>query len=169
MAKINEIPDFPAMWAQVKSDLLDIAETEGENFFAETFDKKGFTDVVFEPWQPNHAGTPILRNTGELWRSVQAFEKNEKRIVFGSDVEYAEYHNEGATIQVTRKMKKWMWWMYRQTGDTKYKYMALSKKTHFVIPKRQFIGESKTLLNNIENKFKRQLTGAFKNIKIKKL
>lgn len=81
MAKINETPNFEAMWATTKKQLVNIAAIEGLNFFQESFDNQGFTDVAFEPWKPNQAGTQILRNTGNLWQSLQVFEKNEKRIV----------------------------------------------------------------------------------------
>lgn len=175
MSKINEIPDFQAMWAQTKSDLVHIAATEGLNFFQDTFDKQGFTDVAFEPWKQKSVpdGYKILLHTSFLKNSVQVFNKNEKRIVFGSDAEYAEIHNDGGTIQITNtpRAKRFFWFMYKATGQIHWKYMALSKKTHFAvkIPKRQFIGESKTLLNIIETNFKKRIIKEFQNIKMKKL
>jgi phage gpG-like protein len=103
MKKFNDTPDFEAMWRQTKRDIVNIAAVEGLHFFQDSFDNQGFTDVVLEPWKQKKQadGYKILLQTGFLKNSLQVFDKNEKRIVFGSDAEYAEIHNEGGTIQIT--------------------------------------------------------------------
>ena len=53
--------------------------------------------------------------------------------IIGSKVPYAEIHEFGGTIKtvVTGKMRKFFWAMYFQTGDDKWKGMALSGKEEF--------------------------------------
>ena len=101
MAHKNKIPRFDDAWRQIRRQIINTAATEGINFFKETFDRQGFTDVAFTPWEPKKRqdGYKILLRSGDLQRSVQVFNKSEKHIVFDSDMEYAEYHNEGATIK----------------------------------------------------------------------
>ena len=110
MSKINKTPDFSKMWKQLRQDLIEIAATEGEQFFQSSFDKEGFTNVAFEPWQKRKdtLDYKILTRTGFLRNSVQTFEKSLNRIVFGSDAEYSEIHNKGGTltIPVTAKSKR---------------------------------------------------------------
>ncbi len=151
---INETPDFNAMWQTVKRDIVDIAATEAKHFFEDSFENQGFTDTAFEAWPKTHRGGRILVDTGYLKNSIITFEQSLKRIVIGSDAEYAEIHNNGGTIPITPKARKFFWWMYRMTGDTKWKYMALHKGSHFVIPKRQFIGESQTLMDKLDKELK---------------
>lgn len=145
------------------------AEVTGTNHFKESFDKGGFTDVSFSPWakikNPASPVRPVLLNTSYLRDSVQVFSSNNKEIVFGSDAEYAQIHNEGGTIKITnsKRAKKYFWFMYYQTKNEMWKNMALSKKSHFTItiPKRQFIGESKTLLHDLDDFIKDEIVKAF--------
>lgn len=51
---------------------------------------------------------------------------------------YAAIQNFGGRIPVTGKMKSYFWAKYKETGDSKYKYMALTKKTHFVIEAKHY-------------------------------
>jgi phage gpG-like protein len=158
------------MLCQTKRDIVNIAAVEGLHFFQDSFDNQGFTDVVLEPWKQKKQadGYKILLQTGFLKNSLQVFDKNEKRIVFGSDAEYAEIHNEGGTIQITNtaRAKRFFWFMYKATGQMQWKYMALSKKPHFNIkmPKRQFIGESQTLLKKLEKILGIELKQRFKKL-----
>jgi phage gpG-like protein len=100
-------------------------------------------------------------------------------VLIVNDVEYAGIHNEGGTINihptVTPKMRKFAWAKYFEAmGGTKekkgvtipedaarWKRMALTKKTKLdikiVMPKRQFIGESKELTEKINAKLDKEL------------
>ncbi len=155
------------MWKQLRQDLIEIAATEGENFFQSSFDKEGWTDVAFEPWQKRKEllDYKILTIDGNLRRSVKTFEKSLSRIVFGSDVEYAEIHNNGGIIPITKRSRGWFWIMYKKTGNIKWKYLALTKANHFKMPKRQFIGESKTLLDKLDKILTGEITERFNNLK----
>jgi len=52
MAQKNKIPRFDDAWRQNRRQIIDTAATESINFFKETFDRQGFTDVAFTPWEP---------------------------------------------------------------------------------------------------------------------
>ena len=156
---------------------------ESQKFFMDGFRKGGWTDKSFQPWQARKSplgGKKILigkDNTMNLMQSIQALEENESRVRVGSELEYAETHNEGASITVTANMKKFWWAKYyelsgkvkttsrgrtsksktnlRANAKAEYcRHMALMKVgTKIKIPKRQFIGESKTLLDEFEKWF----------------
>ncbi|MDR1372607.1 MAG: hypothetical protein LBJ17_05720 [Dysgonamonadaceae bacterium] len=124
----------------------------------------------------------VSGKSGNLRDSIRKTEESTKRVVVGTDKPYAEIHNEGGFIVVTARMKKWWWWQYsklagsvrttkkgkisksaRNVGAGKKaefcKRMALMKVgSRIKIPKRQFIGESKTLMNELDRRL---------NIKIK--
>ena len=67
----------------------------------------------------------ILRITSNLYRSVTSFEVSPERVEIGSDLPYAQVHNDGGFIKVFGKAK-------------------------VKLPKRQFVGESKELMDKLE-------------------
>ncbi len=56
----------------------------------------------------------------------------------GSRTPYAGAHESGSliSITVTEKMRRFFWAMFAKTGDEKWKWMALSRKSSFTIPLR---------------------------------
>ena len=128
-----------------------MAAIESVNFFKRSFVKGGFTDAAFEEWKPSL--TPLA-----------GF-----RTMIGSHLEYAEIHNNGGTITVTARMKRYFWWQYyRLAGQTRQSSAArakLSAKAEFCrrmalmkegstvrIPQRQFLGESQTLMADLDSR-----------------
>lgn len=67
-----------------------------------------------------------------LMRSIAVREATAQRVVIGTDLPYAEVHNEGGYIRVFGKAK-------------------------VKVPQRQFIGESRELMQVIEKKFLREI------------
>ncbi len=171
MAKINPTPDFLAMGQQLIKDIRIVAEKEGVDFFQKSFDDEGFTDVAFMPWakRADTADYKILQRTAFLKNSIQVFDSSNQRIVFGSDAEYAQIHNEGGTvvIPITEKSRKYFWFMYKVTGLGRWKAMALTKKESFtfIMPQRQFIGESQTFMNWLDTELKTMINKRFKQLK----
>lgn len=170
--KPNEIPDFMALANEMKRDAVSYAAVTGLNFFIDSFQKQGFTDRSFEPWQKrgggDRPGGALLVKSAHLRNSLKVMERSIDKIVFGSNSPYAKIHNEGGIINVnlTPKARRFFWFMYYATNDTKYKWMALTKKDSLMIkiPKRQFIGESQTLMNNLETWLKKEIENRFKSI-----
>ena len=153
----NELPNWNRIGQQILHDITRYASVSGLNFFKESFQKQGFTDAAFVPW-PKRApdsrpGGALLVQSGHLRDSLQILERSPARIVFGSPVPYSEIHNQGGSLRVplTPKSRRFFWYMYHKTGQQHYKWMALSKKKSFRIhlPKRQFVGHSKTLMRDL--------------------
>ena len=172
MSKINNIPDFLGMATQLKKDAVRYAAVEGVNFFQDSFQNQGFTNQGFEAWPQRKndvdPGRKILIKSAFLMQSIQVFDKNEKRIVFGSDAEYAGIHNEGGIVKIpiTQKSRKYFWVMFKVTGNTMWKALALTKKESITItiPKRQFIGESVTFMNQLDNWIIKEIQKRFKQL-----
>lgn len=87
----------------VKTDLMDE--------FDRNFERKAFFDQNWPREKyPNHTGSLLMR-TGGLRRSIKA-EIQGNTIRFSSSLPYAGIHNNGGTIVVTEKMKRYFWAMY---------------------------------------------------------
>ena len=166
----NKIPDFKALGQKLIKDAQTIAEVEMINFIMGNFEKQGFTDTGFTAWEgrKNDAdpGRAILVKSAELRDSVKITESSPDRVVATATAKHAELHNEGGVVNipVTKKMRGYFWFMYKKTGEAKWKAMALTKKSHFSfrMPKRQFMGDSHTFNLHIENLFFKAIATGFK-------
>ena len=117
--------------------------------YKETFENKAFFDKKWKDRKFGNRGT-LLVASGRLRRSI-ATKATLNSIIFTSDTQYASIHNEGGTIEVTKKMKGYFWYMYGQTGYEPYKAMAMKKVgSKITIPQRQFIGYHKTIDKIVE-------------------
>lgn len=167
----NQVPDFNSIGTDLINDAVTYASVTGLNFFRESFDKQGFTDESFKAWEPRKTGDDgrgILINTAHLRDSTQVLERSPEQIVFGNTAPYAYIHNYGGmiSIRVTARSRKFFWYMYKATGQDKWKFMALTKKERLSvkIPQRQFIGPSKTLLNALDAWIINQIITRFNNL-----
>ena len=155
---INETPDFAKMAAMVMDELAVEIADHAQTFFKSSFDNQGFTDLSFIPWVLRMDTDPhkILMKSEALKDSIKITEatKNSVEITAGEGLPYAGIHNTGGTIEVkvTDKMRKFFWAMFYASGLEKWKGMALTKKDSFIIniPQRQYIGDSATLMQDID-------------------
>jgi phage gpG-like protein len=121
----------------------------------------------------------LTSGRNHLMSSIQYIPGN-ARVTIRNNVEYAAIHNEGGTFQihpaVTTKMRKFAWAKYFEamggTKETKnmtipedaakWKRMALTKKAKLdikiVMPKRQFMGDSKELNEKIAAKWEQKIS-----------
>ncbi|MEO7977761.1 phage virion morphogenesis protein [Flavobacterium sp.] len=167
---LEKIPNFKEIGRKLILDAQTIAEVEMINFIMSNFERQGFLDKSVQPWQErknnSDSGRAILTDSGALRDNIKITTSTDKRIVATASSKHAKIHNEGGIINipVTQKMRKYFWYMYKQTGEGKYKGMALTKKSHFVIkmPKRQFMGPSEAFNKIIETKFKKMIVERFK-------
>lgn len=183
MARNNKPPDFSLQAKKLIKSRPRMVAVESAKFFKECFVKGGFTDTAFQGWRARVSplgGKKILigkDNTMNLMQSIRTLEESEQRVRTGTDLIYAEIHNDGGLITVTDKMKRFWWAKYYEfAGNIKRnkdgkasqsarnrlindkanycKLMALMKPgSKIEIPRRRFIGESKVLLNQFEGWF----------------
>lgn len=92
---------------------------EATNHFVKSFSNQGFTDETIDKWKPRKSlrdiGRNILIKSGNLRRSIRVKSRTFRSVVIGSDLPYAQTHNDGLRVR------------------------------GFKMPKRQFIGNSSVL------------------------
>jgi phage gpG-like protein len=167
------IPNFRQMAEDALAGLPEQVGEKARAHFLQSFIKEGFTDVSFIAW-PKRKGDQtgkILSQSLALRGSIRVAQADLKmiRVVAGEGLPYAAIHNEGGVINVpvTERMKKFFWMMYKKTEDDKWKWMALTKKEQLTIkiPKRQYIGESYKLMQDIDQMFIKKIIEAQKKMK----
>lgn len=164
---------------------LEDIQKECDEEFDRNFERKAFFS---EKWQRRggayHNDKPLLMNTSQLRKSVTSTIVDNK-LVYSSEVTYAGFHNEGATITVTKKMKGYFWYKYyqatggftrkksgEQRNDKKnraltteaefYRAMALLKVGRkIIIPRRQFVGWHPSLESSVRQIIEENLTEYF--------
>lgn len=168
MNKKNKMPDFLAMSQQLLKDLQSDAEIKGMDFIHGNFEKQGFTDNAFTPWQEtkNTSTYNILRVTNALFNSVNVSSSTPSKITFEADAPYAAIHNDGGVLNVpiTERSRKYFWFMFMQTGKAMWRAMALTKKDRLTIkiPKRQFMGHSEAFIADWDKHVSNEILTRFK-------
>lgn len=165
----NKLPDIRKLKNKVlkliDNDLPKLAGNRAVRHFKASFENGGFTDTTLQPWRKTKSGKRsrfgqksggILIGSGALKRSIRILKAKGGSVIVtagNQNIKYAQIHNEGGTVNIpiTAKSRKYFWHMYKITNDLKWKRMALTKKESFTfkMPKRQFMGNSKMLNNEI--------------------
>jgi phage gpG-like protein len=137
------------------------AATLAVNFSKDRFRAKNWIDYRTEVWpqrkRPERGKRRgLLIQSGRLRRSVRKVIVTNDYAIIGTDVPYAQAHNEGfrGTVTVpthTRKRPK-------RGGTTTVQ--SHTKKLH--IPKRRFLGESNVLTTQIQRMMTAEITRAIK-------
>lgn len=166
------IPDFKNIGINIVTEARTIAGTEAVKFFKESFVKEGFKNNSFNAWNksnnPFRRGTKTLYNTGILMHSIRKIDGDKYTVIVESDTKYSEIQNDGGYITVTEAMKKHFWKLYYESMDksksgktkgTLTKRAKLCKSIALMpvgkkikVPQRQFMGNSQSLMNLIDNK-----------------
>lgn len=174
----------------IRRILTDLKVEMGDEF-DRNFERQAFFSDSWERRKsPMRPGGATLVDTGQLRRSIKS-RVSENGIVFYSDLPYASIHNEGGDITVTAKMKRFFWAKYyqstgsfgrkkngemRQDKRTKqlageadfWKLMALMRVGSTIkIPKRQFLGVSPEVEQEVRSIMERNLSEYFDNYQIK--
>ena len=165
----------------LKNILRDI-QVELTDEFDQNFERQAFFS---EAWQrrksPTCPGGHILVDTGQLRRSIKS-RTTENSIIFYTDLQYAEIHNDGGEIIVTQKMKRFFWHKYyeatgafgrKKDGSRRndkrtvqlsdeaefWKFLALKKAgTAIKIPRRRFLGTAPEVENAVRNIIEENIT-----------
>lgn len=132
------------------------------NFSKERFRDQAWLDETREPWKPrkrNRKGKKrsqtLLVDTGRLKRSIRKISADTTKIVIGTDVPYAQIHNDGGIIKEAVTVKA-----HRRREHTRARKKRIevvkahtvkthTRKINITIPSRRFIGNSAALQKEI--------------------
>lgn len=144
------------------------------NFTKERFRDQAWLDETKRNWKPRKTkrgrtgkrSQTLLVDTGRLKRSIRKIKATTEQVIIGTDVPYAEIHNEGGEINKTVTVKSHVIKAHRRKAHTRerngrverikaqmvkpYTVKAHSRKMNLKIPSRRFIGNSYTLARRIE-------------------
>ena len=96
----------------IKETLKDI-KVEALDEFDRNFEREAFFNDKWARRKYNDdESRGLLVQTGNLRRSITGRITSRDSVVIETTEPYAQIHNEGGTITVTRKMKKYFWWKY---------------------------------------------------------
>ncbi len=136
--------------------------TKAVNFSKRRFVKQNWQDATVEPWEKRknrRRGSnqrqrgAVLVDSGRLKRSIRTVSATPSRIIIGTDVPYAEAHNEGLNKTINVRSHR------RRSRRTKpHTVRAHSRRVN--LPSRRFIGESQELCNQVEQLIINNITQA---------
>lgn len=121
------------------------------NEFKENFRRQGWLDRTLEKWEKRvskkDSGRAVLVLSGVLKRSIRVIRKAAGFVLTGTEVAYAAAHNEGAKIKGRFQVRTHS----RKTPSGGVTTVASHvRDVDTELPRRQFIGESKTVIKKIE-------------------
>ncbi|MCG8186700.1 phage virion morphogenesis protein [Tenacibaculum finnmarkense genomovar finnmarkense] len=122
-------------------------------FSKDRFRQKNWVDTSQEKWTPRkrkRAGSLLVGpGSGRLKRSIRKISEGKYYVLIGTDVPYAQIHNEGGTIKATARVRAHS--RTRKGRNQPIKVKAHTRQMNAKIPKRQFLGESAVLARRLEN------------------
>ena len=188
----NIIRDHQRMVIKEIQNFITIMGVEAVNYYKKSFRDGGFTDESLRRWKPrkgeitggiakvskkSKGSRAILVKSGELRRSIRVVRKNLKSVTIGSDLPYAQIHNDGGVVY-KKAHKRTATRTVRIRGSGGFvngvftkgraKKMEIQGVRHnvgsssFKMPKRQFVGVSKQLSNKLMSKLDIRIKKIFK-------
>lgn len=141
------------------------AATVAVNFTKERFRQQNWLDDTPKAWDKRKRKKretkadkrAVLVKSGRLLRSWRKITANSTRAVIGTDVPYARVHNEGGKVQAVAQIGSYNKRGYsrKRKGRTEnvqaHTVKAHRRNINFQMPKRQFVGQSATLNNRIND------------------
>jgi phage gpG-like protein len=145
----------------------------------QAFINQGWTDETFEPWAPRQVeekggkkgnegaaitGRAILVKSGRLRRSIRIISSTLNSVTVGTDVPYAQAHNEGGEIHHPERggilnfdsMPQGQLWRFGKVGtiSQQRKIVGIRRVTYKAhttkMKKRKFLGDSHKLRHDIQ-------------------
>lgn len=142
---------------------------EAVNFTKERFVRKNWKNQVGEPWKPRKRpdrGSLMVR-TGRLKRSIRKISSGTGYVIIGTDVPYAQAHNDGGkstkTVSVrahTRRRSK----RQSATGSAIIRVKSHTRKMNLTLPQRKFMGKSRALELRLQLRLKKSVEAQLKKI-----
>ena len=150
----------------------ELAAIEAVNFSKERFVRKNWVDKTVERWKPRKpspewhseeqkkaaARGSLMVKSGRLKRSIRKIKVTRNSVTIGTDVPYAEPHNEGAVINQSINIRAHK----RKRKGREYSVKAHRRKRKITLPERRFIGESAILLRRVERLVQREINEILK-------
>lgn len=133
-----------------------VSETATE-FFKGKFTTQEWEGVAWQPLNPNYAARKtagrgrILTKNAFLVNSIRPSVVTAKRVVISAGnqfVPYARIHNEGLRVAGVQKIRPFVNRNFMGKGKA-VNIKAHTRTVNFKMPKRQFMGNSKTLNENL--------------------
>lgn len=141
--------------------MTDEAGVTAVNFIKRRFVDKNWKDKNTEPWEARkrEGRGSLLARSGRLKRSIRKLTSGNYFVYIGTDVPYAQIHNEGGEIDKTVNVKS----HNRTRGGRTAKVKAHSRKMKINMPKRQFMGDSEYLAKGLEMMLQRAVDEEIKD------
>lgn len=175
----NLFPDFRDKKDGLKklaTNFTKVVGTVAVNHFKGNFQKQGFLDNALERWKPRknaknpkNVGRKILTQSGDLMRSIKVINRTRNSVTIGTDVIYAEIHNNGGDINhpggtayAKSKKKEHLMVFISNKKAAKLTDVKRTQAHTIPIPKRQFIGHSGILDKRIKAWLKSQVMALLK-------
>jgi phage gpG-like protein len=150
----------------------EMAAIEAVNFSKERFVRKNWVDKSVTVWKSRKASPEwhseaqkkaasrgsLMVKSGRLKRSIRKIKVTRNSVTIGTDVPYAEAHNEGAVINQMVNVKSHNRKRKGRTSTVK----AHRRKRKITLPERRFIGESALLLRRVERLVQREINDILK-------
>jgi len=148
------------------------------NFSKQRFRDQNWLDAAPSPWAKRKAGAKrnkgraLLVDSGRLRRSIRLINVTRNRVTIGTDVPYAEAHNEGVDKQVTvnafsrRKTERQKIYSVktRKGRFSRVEVGSGNVKTHtrhMMLPRRRFLGPSAELTNQLTRFIQTEINKVF--------
>lgn len=128
------------------------------NFSKERFRRKNWVDRTRKPWEKRKrkARGSLMVATGRLKKSIRVLQVGRDFAIIGTDVPYAQAHNDGVTIKKTVTVRTHR----RRTKRGESIVKSHPRKMNLTLPPRQFIGSSAILGRRIERLIERDIKKA---------
>jgi phage gpG-like protein len=164
MPSKENLPDFLGIAQKLKQDVRRYAKVYCLQWFDDSFQNQGFTDASFQAWpkreNDSSPGRAILIDTTFLRKSLSVMGEDENTITFGTHVPYAGLHNNGERLRVIQYVRQ----HHRTRDGNRYQVKAHSRKIDTQYPQRQFIGESKQMMANLDQWLANEIVKRFNQI-----
>ncbi len=148
-----------ALAKYIRSDAPRIVGKMGVDHFKENFDKEGFVNNGLHPWPARRVETGRKILTGEskeLQDSID-YQADLGKTNWGTDVKYGSIHNRGGRTKAhIIKPRSGKALKFMTKGGSLIRRRVKHPGSN--IPKRQFIGHSKELIDKVDQRIERDIT-----------
>lgn len=138
---------------ELLQNILSDMKVELTEMFDRNFERKGFFGENWTPRKNSAAKGSLLHVTGKMRRSIRPAIRG-KGIHFTSPLPYTETHNKGGTFAQSVRS-------HTRTSKTGKSYTVKAHSRTVIMPKRQFIGDSREVQQAIKTIINENLTEFF--------